>query len=243
MSTAVQRPRTPHPSAAAVDPGNESADVPRTDLHTQVLERVGDAVLSGSWPGGAVFRTEDLAADMGVSLSVVREAVRVAASLGLVASRKRVGVQVLDSSQWLALDPRVLRWQAVHHAPAGPPGPASSVLSVLVGLAPAGAAAGAVVARDEEVVDISAASVAVVALPRAASLASLVTTVVEAAHDPVFTAVSDMAKAVDAWGVVSGVVDSSGATALAVAIQRADSEAAQRAMHLLVAPVSGLPLR
>ena len=123
--------------------------------------------------------------------------------------------------------------------PGGAPGPASSVLSVLVGLAPAAA----VVARDEEVVDISAASVAVVALPRAASLASLVTTVVEAAHDLVFTAVSDMAKAVDAWGVVSGVVDSSGATALAVAIQRADSEAAQRAMHLLVAPVSGLPLR
>lgn len=97
-------------------------------------------------------------------------------------------------------------------------------MSILVGLAPAAAAAAALVASEEEVADSSAAAFAVVALPRAMGLAFLMTTVAETAHDSVFSAVSDMVKTVDAWDVLTEVGDPSGATALAIAIQRGEPE-------------------
>jgi DNA-binding FadR family transcriptional regulator len=238
MTATVERARSRDAAESGNQPGS-LVDGPRADLHSRVLERIGNAVVSGLWPPGTVFRTEDLAADVRVSLSVAREAVRVAESLGLVASRKRVGVRVLGSPQWMALDPRVLRWQVAHEPEQEPLSVRTSVVSVLLGLAPAAAATAAGVANAEEVADISAAAVALAALPGAARLACLVTTVVGAVHDPVYRAVADMAKAVDAWSALSEAGDPSSATALAIAIQRGQPAAARNAMHVLVAPTSG----
>ena len=41
-----------------------------------------------------------------VSRSVAREAIRVLESMGMVASRRRVGVTVLPGSRWNVFDPR-----------------------------------------------------------------------------------------------------------------------------------------
>src|SRR5665647_1619545 len=43
--------------------------------------------------------------------SVVREAIRVLASMGLVASRRRIGVQILPATEWNLYDPQVIRWR------------------------------------------------------------------------------------------------------------------------------------
>ena len=42
---------------------------------------------------------------------MVREAIRVLASIGLVESVKRVGIRVLPQSQWNAYDPTLIRWR------------------------------------------------------------------------------------------------------------------------------------
>jgi DNA-binding FadR family transcriptional regulator len=80
-------------------------------LHARVLDRLGLAVCGGDLASGSVVRIEQLQERYGVSRSVVREAVRVLASMGLVASRRRVGVQVLPAARWNLYDPQVIRWR------------------------------------------------------------------------------------------------------------------------------------
>lgn len=49
--------------------------------------------------------------ELRVSRSVVREAVRVLQSLGLVDPVKRVGIRVLPMSDWNLFDPSIIRWR------------------------------------------------------------------------------------------------------------------------------------
>ena len=46
-----------------------------------------------------------------VSRSVAREAIRVLESMGLVASRRRVGITIQPRHKWNVFDPRVIRWR------------------------------------------------------------------------------------------------------------------------------------
>ncbi len=46
-----------------------------------------------------------------MSRSVVREAVRVLESMGLVETRRRLGVRVRPRPEWNVFDPRVIRWR------------------------------------------------------------------------------------------------------------------------------------
>ena len=84
---------------------------PRPALHTSVLDTLGREIVSGDLAEGTVLRIDQLDARHGVSRSVVREAVRVLDSMGLVEARKRLGVRVLPSSSWNVFDPRVIRWR------------------------------------------------------------------------------------------------------------------------------------
>ena len=80
-------------------------------LHARVLDLLGLAICGGDLETGSVVRIEQLQERYGVSRSVVREAIRVLASMGLVASRRRVGVQVLPATRWNLYDPQVIRWR------------------------------------------------------------------------------------------------------------------------------------
>lgn len=80
-------------------------------LHQKALESLGSRIVDGVLPAGHVMLAEDLEDELGVSRSVVREAVRVLQSLGLVQSIKRVGIRVLPDSQWNPYDPLVIRWR------------------------------------------------------------------------------------------------------------------------------------
>jgi DNA-binding FadR family transcriptional regulator len=83
----------------------------RPALHASVLDDLGRQVASGELAPGTVLRIDQLDERYGVSRSVVREAVRVLDSMGLVEARKRVGVRVLPSTSWNVFDPRVIRWR------------------------------------------------------------------------------------------------------------------------------------
>ncbi len=86
-------------------------DAPVTGLHARVVDLLGLAICGGDMASGSVFRIEELEARFRVSRSVVREALRVMASMGMVESRRRVGVQVRPAADWNLYDPQVIRWR------------------------------------------------------------------------------------------------------------------------------------
>ncbi len=81
------------------------------ELHTTLLDALGTAMVSGQLPSGHVLTLDAVGAQHGVSRSVAREAVRVLESMGMVASRRRVGITIQPARQWNVFDPRLIRWR------------------------------------------------------------------------------------------------------------------------------------
>lgn len=81
------------------------------ELHAGVLTALGRGIVSGQYAPGQVLNLDGVSATYGVSRSVAREAIRVLESMGLVASRRRVGITIQPSSNWNVFDPRVIRWR------------------------------------------------------------------------------------------------------------------------------------
>ena len=82
-----------------------------TSLHHRAIEHLGARIVAGELPAGHVMLAEQLENELKVSRSVVREAVRVLQSLGLVETTKRVGIRVLPANRWNPFDPLVIRWR------------------------------------------------------------------------------------------------------------------------------------
>lgn len=80
-------------------------------LHDRVLDLWGTEIANGVRRPGSTIGADQAAAELGVSRTVVREAVRVLESLGMVEARQRIGITVLPYERWSPYDPRVLRWQ------------------------------------------------------------------------------------------------------------------------------------
>ncbi|HEY1134807.1 MAG TPA: GntR family transcriptional regulator, partial [Nocardioides sp.] len=81
---------------------------PRTGA---VLDALGRRIAGGDLPTGAVLRLEDVDATYSVSRSVSREAVQVLTAMGLVTSRRRVGITVAGPEAWNVFDPRLIGWR------------------------------------------------------------------------------------------------------------------------------------
>lgn len=82
-----------------------------TQLHERVVREWGRDIVSGDLPAGARISTDRAADRWGVSRTVVREAVRVLESMGLLASRRRLGITVLSDDHWNPFDPSIIRWK------------------------------------------------------------------------------------------------------------------------------------
>ncbi|BBZ63523.1 FadR/GntR family transcriptional regulator [Mycolicibacterium monacense] len=80
-------------------------------LHGSLVTALGTAIVSGRYPPGAVLTLEGVSAEHGVSRSVAREAIRVLESMGMVESRRRVGITVRPAEKWNAFDPVLIRWR------------------------------------------------------------------------------------------------------------------------------------
>ena len=83
----------------------------RPSLHTAVLDSVGRAITSGDAPPGTPLTLDGIGAQHGVSRTVAREVMRMLEGLGMVRSRRRVGLVVLGIEDWNVLDPRIIRWR------------------------------------------------------------------------------------------------------------------------------------
>ncbi|MBB2989100.1 DNA-binding FadR family transcriptional regulator [Mycolicibacterium iranicum] len=80
-------------------------------LHGSLLTALGTAIVSGRYPPGRVLTLDGVNAEHGVSRSVAREAIRVLESMGMVESRRRVGITVQPAEKWNVFDPMLIRWR------------------------------------------------------------------------------------------------------------------------------------
>jgi DNA-binding FadR family transcriptional regulator len=80
-------------------------------LHRKLLASLGTGIASGKHAPGQVLTLDGVSAEHGVSRSVAREAIRVLESMGMVASRRRVGITIQPSEKWNVFDPVVIRWR------------------------------------------------------------------------------------------------------------------------------------
>jgi DNA-binding FadR family transcriptional regulator len=80
-------------------------------LHARVLDHLGTAICGDHLTPGSVLYIDHLVDQFAVSRSVVREVLRVLASMGLVESRRRVGTLIRPAGDWNVFDPQVIRWR------------------------------------------------------------------------------------------------------------------------------------
>ncbi|WP_338837137.1 FadR/GntR family transcriptional regulator [Gordonia polyisoprenivorans] len=81
------------------------------DRHERVLTELGVRIASGDLPEGAVVTLDGVGTEFAVSRTLAREVIRVLESMGLVASRRRVGITVQPRTRWSVFDPRLIRWR------------------------------------------------------------------------------------------------------------------------------------
>src|SRR5690606_28804370 len=81
-------------------------------LHGQVANEIGARILRGDFgPSGVLPNEADLSAELNVSRTALREAIKVLAAKGLLESRPKTGTRVRPRESWNMLDPDVLAWQ------------------------------------------------------------------------------------------------------------------------------------
>ena len=81
------------------------------ERHDEILAAIGRRIVSGAQPAGSVLTLDAISAEHGVSRTVSREVIRVLESMGLVESRRRVGITIQPRTRWSAFDPRLIRWR------------------------------------------------------------------------------------------------------------------------------------
>lgn len=75
------------------------------------VDLLGEAIVSGRYPVGDSLPAEPLLCEeLGVSRSVLREAVKSLVAKGLLATGPKVGTRVLSEDQWNWFDPDVIAW-------------------------------------------------------------------------------------------------------------------------------------
>jgi DNA-binding FadR family transcriptional regulator len=80
-------------------------------VHGQTVEVLAHRILNGQLAEGATLDITALQSEFDVSLTVLREALRVLAAKGMVDARPKRGTFVRPRADWSLLDGDVLRWQ------------------------------------------------------------------------------------------------------------------------------------
>ena len=87
--------------------------VPIKNVHGNTLDRLGEAVVAGRYlPGSSIPPEPMLCEELGVSRTVVREAIKSLVAKGLVVTGPKVGTRVLPEEHWNWFDPDVVVWHS-----------------------------------------------------------------------------------------------------------------------------------
>jgi GntR family transcriptional regulator, galactonate operon transcriptional repressor len=84
----------------------------RRGVHGETVHEIGRQIVGGALKPGDLLPEADLIAELGVSRTALREAIKVLGAKGLVEARPRVGTKVTARSHWRLMDPDVLAWQS-----------------------------------------------------------------------------------------------------------------------------------
>lgn len=83
------------------------------NVHGNTVDHLGEAIVAGRYIAGASMPPEPILGEqLGVSRTVVREAVKSLIAKGLVTTGPKVGTRVLPEAHWNWFDPDVIAWQA-----------------------------------------------------------------------------------------------------------------------------------
>jgi DNA-binding FadR family transcriptional regulator len=81
------------------------------NLHARIVDELGRLIVEGVLGDGQPLVPEELGRRFAASRTVVREALRVLESKGMVTARPRVGTWTLPPDAWDAIDPDVIAWR------------------------------------------------------------------------------------------------------------------------------------
>ncbi len=81
------------------------------NLHARIVDELGRLIVEGVLGAEQPLVPEDLGKRFSASRTVVREALRVLESKGMVTARPRVGTWTLPPEEWDAIDPDVIAWR------------------------------------------------------------------------------------------------------------------------------------
>lgn len=214
-------------------------------LHASLLTSLGTGIVSGELAAEQVLTLDRLSAEHEVSRSVAREVIRVLESMGMVESRRRVGITVQPARKWNVFDPRLIRWRLQ----AGDRAALLASLSELRrGFEPAAAALAARRADPDQCRVLAAAVSDMVVHGRSGNLDAYLLadkvfhrTLLEASGNEMFRALNDVVAEVLAGRTEHGLMPHSPNPAaielhdeVARAIRLRDEDGAERAMRAII---------
>ena len=83
------------------------------NVHGGTVDLLGEAIVMGRYPVGSSLPPEPLLCEeLGVSRTVIREAVKSLIAKGLLVTGPKLGTRVLSQEQWNWFDPDVVVWQS-----------------------------------------------------------------------------------------------------------------------------------
>lgn len=83
----------------------------RRGVHGQTVEALAHRVLGGTLAEGTTLDLTALQQELGVSLTALRESLKVLAAKGMIDARQKRGTFIRPRTDWNLLDADVLRWQ------------------------------------------------------------------------------------------------------------------------------------
>ena len=224
--------------------------MPSTDRRRDVLDSLGRAIVTGEMAPGQSLTLEAIQSRYGVSRTLARDCVHTLESIGIVASRRRVGIVVQPREHWSALAPELVRWQLE----ADPRGPKLGALTELrAAIEPVAAAGAARRATEEQRSGLLALAAAIRAKGATGNVASYLdddiafhSLVLEASHNDTFKALTGIvAEVLSGRARLTGRVQVPQPEALelhervASAIAAGNAATAESSMRDLVAEVRG----
>ena len=221
-----------------------------TDRRRDVLDSLGRAIVTGEMTPGQSLTLEAIQSRYGVSRTLARDCVHALESVGVVTSRRRVGIVVLPREHWSALAPQLVRWQLE----ADPHGPTLGALTELrAAIEPVAAAAAARRATEDQRSGLLALAATIRTKGTTGNVASYLDDdiafhrlILEASHNDTFKALTEVvAEVLSGRARLTGQVQVPQPEALelhervAGAIATGDATAAESSMRDLVAEVRG----